>query len=103
MTIAFSHRSRSGKKFRVFLVAAGAPIGLFALLFAIANDVWVTINIPSVPWSPEPSWAAFEALLWAVMLVCLLAGMLISGLVAILGSQHQRRTTASVESKLAQS
>ena len=64
-------------------MAAGVATGIFALLFATANDRWVLISLPTTPWHTEPSFPAFEARLWAVMLVSFLAGAILVGGIAL--------------------
>ncbi len=84
--------SRPDRRLAAFLAVAGVPIGIFVLLFAVANDTWVAIHIPGVPWSAETSFAAFEARLWGIMLACLLAGALLAGfLLRLIGSERRRK------------
>ncbi len=73
---------------------AGAVLGIFALFFIIANDSWVAINIPSAPWNPEPSAAAFEATAFAVILVSFAVGLAAMSLVwlVVLKDQKRKRT-----------
>jgi hypothetical protein len=56
------------------LALAGAAALWSALMFALVNDDWVVIRLPTMPWNAEPSVAAFEARLAAVMLACLGVG-----------------------------
>lgn len=70
--------SNSNPRLRILPVLIGAPVGIFCILFAMANDAWVTIHIPSAPWSAIPSYPAFEATMWGVMLISLLAGLSLS-------------------------
>ncbi len=73
---------------------AGAVLGIFALFFIIANDSWVAINIPSAPWSPDPSAAAFEATVSAIMLVSFAVGLVVMSLVWFVVHKDQRRKRA---------
>ena len=73
---------------------AGAVLGIFALFFIIANDSWVVVNIPSAPWSPDPSWAAFEATVAAVILVSFAVGLAAMSLVWFVVHKDQRRKRA---------
>lgn len=66
--------SNSPRRF-AFLVIVGVVISVFAILFAIVNDKWVVITIPSAPWKETPSKAAFEAQLWAIIAVSFLLGI----------------------------
>ena len=70
---------------------AGAVLGIFALFFIIANDSWVAINIPSAPWSPDPSAAAFEATVFAVILVSFAVGLAAMSLVWFVVLREQRK------------
>ncbi len=85
--------SKTGTPRLKALVAAiaGAVLGIFALFFIIANDSWVAINIPSAPWSPDPSAAAFEATAFAVMLVSFAVGLVAMSLVWFVVHKDQRR------------
>ena len=85
--------SKTGTPRLKALVAAiaGAVLGIFALFFIIANDSWVAVNIPSAPWSPDPSAAAFEATVFAVMLVSFAAGLVAMSLVWFVVLREQKR------------
>ena len=88
--------SKTGTPRLKALVAAiaGAVLGIFALFFIIANDSWVAVNIPSAPWSPDPSAAAFEATVFAVMLVSFAAGLVAMSLVWFVVLREQKRKRA---------
>lgn len=73
---------------------AGAIVGIFTLFFIIANDSWVAINIPSAPWSPEPSAAAFETTVFAIMIVSFAVGLAAMSLVWFVIHKDQRRKRA---------
>ena len=66
---------------RLLLIAPAAAIVLwFALLFALANDEWIVMRLPTLPWNAAPSVAVFEARLFAVMLASLALGALLASL-----------------------
>lgn len=75
--IGQARRARSPARMALFACLA-AVAGWFALLFALANDDWTVIRMPTMPGNPAPSVAAFEARLYAVMLASLSAGALIA-------------------------
>ncbi len=66
-------------RFGMFLVLAGATIAVLTWLFAMANNTWTEIMVPSPPWSTEPAVPVFEARLWAIMLVSFAVGAVIFG------------------------
>ncbi len=88
--------SKTGTPRLKALVAAiaGAVVGIFALFFFIANDAWVAINIPSAPWNPEPSAAAFETTVSAIILVSFVVGLAAMSLVWFVVHEDQRRKRA---------
>lgn len=75
--MAAKSRTDKEKQIRVSIVIAitGTFLGLFLLLFAIVNDSWIPIYMPSVPWSTKPPFALFEAQLFAIMGVCFSFGV----------------------------
>lgn len=76
-----SSASKPRNPVRLLLIAAAAAIVLWsALLFALANDEWVVIRLPTMPWNAAPSVAVFEARLFAVMLASLALGALLASL-----------------------
>ena len=94
---------------RMALYAGAAAVALwFALMFALANDDWVVLRLPTMPWNAAPSVAVFEARLFAVMLVSLGGGALIASLAWWRANSHLERRfaaegarTARMESELA--
>jgi hypothetical protein len=64
----------------LLIAAAGTGLLWFALLFALANDEWVVLRLPTMPWNAAPSVALFEARLFAVMLASLTVGALLTSL-----------------------
>ena len=78
----------------VVAAIAGAVLGIFALFFIIANNSWVAINIPSAPWNPEPSAAAFETTVFAIMLVSFAVGLVAMSIIwfAVLKEQRRKRS-----------
>jgi hypothetical protein len=64
----------------LLIAAAAAGVLWFALLFALANDDWVVLRLPTMPWNAAPSVAVFEARLFAVMLASLTLGALLASL-----------------------
>ena len=66
---------------RLTLIAAGAAAALWsALMFALANDDWVVLHLPTMPWNAAPNVAVVEARLFAVMLASLVAGAALASL-----------------------
>jgi len=63
-------------------IAGAAIIALwFALMFALANDDWAVVRLPTMPWSASRSVAVLEARLFAVMLASLFFGAVFASLV----------------------
>lgn len=65
-----SRRERERRLRLIPLLIIGTVAGVFVLLFGMVNDEWIVISFPGAPWSNRFSWPAFEARIWAVMLVC---------------------------------
>jgi uncharacterized integral membrane protein len=86
-----------GKVRTAAVLLAGAFSVLFAMLFASVNDEWIVVQMPHLPWRPEPAWPAFEARLWAVMA----AGFVLGILVASVGIYFYRRRMARITSQQA--
>lgn len=59
-------------------IIAGVLLGGFILLFFAANNDWIVIRMPSAPWHTEPSFPIFETRVFALMLACLVVGILCS-------------------------
>lgn len=76
------------------ITVAAAAVGLWALMFGLANDGWVRVQLPALPWTQDPAAAAFEARLWAVMLVAFALGGLLTGLVLRLMLREAKRREA---------
>ena len=74
-----------------FQIVLGGIIGIFLLLFFMANDDWVTIRMPSVPWHSSPSWPAYEARLFAVFLVSFVLGGGVFAFVAALMTRRRQQ------------
>lgn len=62
------------------LAVAGVAALWFALMFALANDDWAVVRVPTPPWSPAPSAPLFEARLSAIMLGGAAFGALLASL-----------------------
>ena len=62
----------------IALALSGAIVGMFLLLFALVNNSWVVISLPSAPWSTNPPIALFEARLFAIMGVSFAVGILLT-------------------------
>jgi len=95
MTLGTSANRRSQRRTGIAIAVAGAGVLVlgFVLLFLLANDAWVVINIPNPPWDPAPGWAAFEARLAAVMFVCFALGAVAAILAyRFLGGEGRRRS-----------
>ena len=59
-------------------IAIGVILGGFVLLFCMANDEWVVVHLPRLPWDSEPSVPVFEARVFSLMLASVGAGIVIS-------------------------
>jgi hypothetical protein len=85
-----------------FIAAAlGAVVAGFVLLFAMANDGWTAVSVPSAPWSAAPRLAIFEARLWAIMGFCLIVGAGIALVAARALAVRERRRCEAERSRLA--
>ncbi len=87
------------------LVIVGVVISVFAILFAIVNDQWVVIKIPTAPWRENPSKAAFEAQLWAVIAVSFSLGVFSTLIVRTVLFRHDGsppKNTASTQARVRQ-
>jgi uncharacterized integral membrane protein len=60
----------------------GACLGIFMLMFAMANDTWVIINLPGLPWKKPPVLPIVEVRLWGVILASFLGGAGTVGIIA---------------------
>ena len=69
--------SRISPVWPVLWILLVTAIVLFAVLFAQANNHWVQLFLPAVPWSQTRIAGGFESQLWVVMLLCLLCGGLV--------------------------
>lgn len=78
----------------VLAVLGGAALGAFFLLFAMANGAWTPVHMPNAPWAAVPSFAAFEARLWAIMLTCFVLG---AGAAFLLASVVQARSRRAAD------
>jgi hypothetical protein len=79
------------------LVCLGALLGGGGLLFGLANSRWVVISLPAPLFEETASRPAFEARLWAVMLVCFFMGVL----AALAGLVHYRRRAREMAQRAA--
>lgn len=78
-------------------VGLGALLGVAGLFFGLANSRWVVISVPTPLFEETASRPAFEARLWAVMLVCFLFGLL----AALGGLVHYRRRAREMAQRAA--
>jgi hypothetical protein len=62
----------------ILQIGFGVILGGFVLLFCMANDDWVIIRMPLAPWNIKPSIPVFETRLFALMLACFGAGILLT-------------------------
>jgi uncharacterized integral membrane protein len=72
-------RRTTGRLRTVLALVGGSFLGIFMILFAVANDDWIVVSLPNSPWHSQPSQPAFEARLWAVMLASFLLGSAVTG------------------------
>lgn len=87
-----SRQAQRRRGIALAVAAAGVLLGAFVLLFLLANDAWVVIQIPNPPWNPEPGWPAFEARIAAVMAVCFALGAICAAFVyRLLGREGRWR------------
>lgn len=82
------------------LAVSGAIIGLFLLLFALVNNVWVVVNIPSAPWSTTPPTPLFEARLFAIMGVSFAVGILLTVLIFLVTRKNNAQTNMEQELRI---
>jgi len=69
------------RSLRLLLIAVASAAAMWcALLFALANDDWVVLRWPTMPWNATPRVTLFEARLFAVMLASLAIGVAIASL-----------------------
>jgi hypothetical protein len=75
----------------VFQITFGGMLGIFLLLFFMANDDWVVIRLPSAPWHNTPSWPVYEARLFGVMIIAFAVGVIFSGGIVYLLRRRDKR------------
>ena len=84
----------------VLQISAGVLLGIFVLLFCMANDEWIVIHLPRAPWNAEPSFPAFETRVFALMLACFIAGILLSLFLAYFLGVRRRRQMLERDRKI---
>ena len=84
----------------VFQIILGAILGIFLLLFFMANDDWVVIRLPSLPWHASPSWPFMEARLFGVMLISFALGVLSFALIAMVIGRRRQRFAEAKEQRI---
>jgi hypothetical protein len=85
----------------VLQIGFGVMLGGFVLLFCMANDDWVVIHMPLAPWNADPSVPVFETRLFALMLTCLGAGILVTAFFVYFLKMFQRTGQLEKEKKIA--
>ncbi len=72
-------------------IVSGGLLGIFFLLFFMANDDWVVIRLPSAPWHNTPSYPVYEVRQFGVMLIAFFLGFLFFGLLSYFFGRRQNR------------
>ena len=72
-------------------IVFGGMLGIFLLLFFMANDDWVVIHLPSAPWQNTPSFPLYEVRLFGVMLISFFLGAAFFGFLTYLFGRRQKR------------
>ena len=78
----------------------GGAIGIFLLLFFMANDDWVVIRLPSLPWHRSPSWPFYEARLFGVMIASFLAGAITFAFLMTLVARRRLKTALAQQQQI---
>ncbi|MDJ0764296.1 MAG: hypothetical protein QNJ97_15050 [Myxococcota bacterium] len=81
-----AHASGTGRmstRLGVFYTLLGAVFVVALLFVALANNGWVVLYAPSLPWQPTPPVPLVEVRLWGAMLVSFILGALVCGIVAV--------------------
>ena len=81
-------------------IAIGVLLGGFVLLFCMANDEWVVVHLPRLPWDSEPSVPVFEARVFALMLASVGAGVVCSLFVGYFLRRRRKRREAEKDRKI---
>lgn len=68
----------------------GTLVGAGALLFVLANDGWVVVRIPALPWSTDSHLFAYEARLSGIVIIAFCCGALVS-LIGVAGVGRKAR------------
>lgn len=83
-----------------FQISFGVLLGVFVLLFCMANDDWVVIHLPLAPWNTEPSFPIFETRVFALMLACFAAGIVLSLFLGYFLRVRRRRRDVEKDRKI---
>lgn len=75
----------------IIQIVFGGMLGIFLLLFFMANDDWVVIRLPSLPWYNTPSFPVFEVRLFGIMLICFFSGAMFFGILTYLLGRRQKK------------
>lgn len=83
-----------------FQISLGVLLGVFVLLFCMANDDWIVIHLPLAPWNTEPSFPVFETRVFALMLACFAGGLVLSLFLAYFLKVRRRRRELEKDRKI---
>ena len=81
-------------------IAIGVILGGFVLLFCMANDDWIVVHLPRLPWDSEPSVPIFEARVFVLMLASVGAGIVVSLFIGYFLRRRRRRREAEKDRKI---
>ena len=84
----------------IIQISIGVLLGVFVLLFCMANDDWVVIHLPLAPWSEKPSLPVFETRVFALMWACFFAGIVLCAFLGSLLRVRRLRRDAEKDRKM---
>ncbi len=85
----------------VLLTAGGVVLAVLALLFFAANDRWVLISFPALPWGSAATAADYEVHFAALVLLGFFGGALLAAVLLLRALLRARRRIADERRKVA--